>query len=206
MLIYSYPGFHAHFPTGIEKFIYYLIYGVSMTQIRHLDVECPNCGKKQEITFYQSLFLDDPYKRYNKGETQNVEDLKNYNRNEISKILSGEINRFKCRGCNFKTFLPFSFSFIDQEKRYKVVFTPFDKIDDMINSDMITSDGWLNMEKIIHDLPIYKIMKKTNQLDGSAEEYMKRTHFVFSMEELILYIAFREKLALYYANLPKSNQ
>ena len=97
-------------------------------------------------------------------------------------LLEGKINYYNCKNCDFSGFIPAPFIYHDMENELFVQYYPFEGLDDekeLVN--LFSPDGKLRID--FGDHP-----------DESIPTYMKDPKVVFSMEELIRYIAFREKL------------
>lgn len=98
------------------------------------------------------------------------------------KLLNGELNVFQCNNCNYKSSMPGEFLYHDMINKYCVQLIPFNHVDDNITLDRFTANGHLNINV---GLPT-----------GPISEFFNNIHTVFSMQELVRYIIFRDKLAL----------
>jgi hypothetical protein len=96
------------------------------------------------------------------------------------KLLKGTINVFQCSNCNYKTFVPAPLLYHDMQNNICVQFYPFNRLDDPRFLEQFTTEG---QPKTIADLP-----------PEHVGAYVKEIHIVFSVEEMIRYIAFRDKL------------
>jgi hypothetical protein len=97
-------------------------------------------------------------------------------------LMDGKINYYNCTNCDFGGFIPAPFIYHDMENELFVQYYPFEGLDN--EEELITlfsPDGKLRID--FGDHP-----------EESIPVYMKDPKVVFSMEELIRYIAFREKL------------
>jgi endogenous inhibitor of DNA gyrase (YacG/DUF329 family) len=96
-------------------------------------------------------------------------------------LLQGKINVVECPACK-KTFkVSKSLLYHDMERNFMVWYYPFESIKHRNFFDVFSIDGHLNDDPALaeEDIP----------------EYTKNVHYVFSMDEMIRYILFREKLA-----------
>ena len=97
-------------------------------------------------------------------------------------LLAGRINCIQCTNCDFEAFIPVPFLYHDQENKFCVQYFPFEDIDEKDFFDNFLSNGKLN------------IYSKNILLKHLTPDYMKDAHIVFSMEELIRYVIFKDKL------------
>ena len=96
-------------------------------------------------------------------------------------LLQGKINVVECPACK-KTFkVSKSLLYHDMERNFMVWYYPFESIKHRNFFDVFSIDGHLNDDPALaeEDIP----------------EYTKNVHYVFSMDEMVRYILFREKLA-----------
>ena len=97
-------------------------------------------------------------------------------------LLDGEVNVFKCGRCDLISSLDTEFfMYHDEEQRYIVYLFALKEIDDDKFLDSFSPDGSYDM-----DLPVVQEAK-----------YFRHPHYVFSMEELAIYVKFRDKLFEY---------
>jgi len=99
-----------------------------------------------------------------------------------TRLLRGEINVFQCKLCGFSSAYPAEMLYHDMENRYYVQLVPIQSLNDWSGLARFTDDGLLNVEK---NLP-----------QGYVPDYFSNVRVVFSMEELVNYINFRDKLVL----------
>ena len=96
------------------------------------------------------------------------------------RLFQGQINVFKCQKCEKETFISVPLFYHDMEKGFSVQFFPLDWLqDESLLLDAFTREGELNTG--LFQLP-------------ETSDYIKRTHIVFDMDELLRYVVFREKL------------
>jgi hypothetical protein len=93
-------------------------------------------------------------------------------------LLQGKINIFQCPDCNFETPVVTPFLYHDIESKFYVQYYPFKNLEDENFFDYFLLNGKLY---IPYTLP-------------EEVRYIEDTHIVFSMEELIRYVIFRDKL------------
>jgi hypothetical protein len=125
----------------------------------HLEVECPCCRKKQDITIHHVIDLSAG------------DQLK-------EALLTGQINTFACAGCGFEGYISVPLFCHDKKKRIGAFLAPPEILDDPAHlKKSFTKKGTISPA-------------------GSFADYgrMPVHHVVFSMEELIRYIIFRDRL------------
>jgi len=140
-----------------------------MTMNRVAEITCPQCGEKQDVMIWSTLNVS-------------------VNPEEKENLLAGKINFFACSHCDFKSFIPCSFLYHDMENHFVVYYLPEHEIENGLNEDLFTPDGEMRVT--------------TPQIGGSDPDfldYFKQMRLVFSMMELIRYVRFRERVALFYA-------
>ena len=97
-------------------------------------------------------------------------------------LLQGKINVVECPACK-KTFkVSKSLLYHDIVRNYMVWYYPFESIKHRSFFDEFSADGHL-----IDDTGLAK---------DDIPEYAKNVHYVFSIDEMVRYILFREKLAI----------
>lgn len=139
-----------------------------MTKAEGKELPCPTCGAKAETTIWSSLNVTlDPEAK---------EDL-----------LRGELNLFQCSNCGFDGLLPVPFLYHDMENRFLLQYYPVEALEDDSFFDLFTADGKL-------DLGI-EGMSETSPLSQLLPQFMGDFHVVFSMEELVRYVTFRDRLS-----------
>lgn len=96
-------------------------------------------------------------------------------------LFAGKINMFHCQTCSHDAFIPLDFLYHDMGKRFCFQFYPLHYLenDEFFNS--FTPEGQ----------PAFGEM--TEKTEKQAP-YFLRTHVVFSMDALIHYVMFRDKL------------
>ncbi len=92
-------------------------------------------------------------------------------------LLKGNINVFLCRGCGAEGLIPVQMLYHDQAKRFCVLLFSFDLLDYEESLEAFTSDGKLKGETF-----------------PDIISYFNNMHFVFSIDELIRYVVFRDML------------
>jgi len=96
-------------------------------------------------------------------------------------LLRGELHKFECPECKAVKIIEKPFLYHDMENEFMVWFNPFNSLNDIDFFSQFSSDGHLEIGRGL--------------TDKNALEYAKDVHFVFSMDEMVRYIRFREKLA-----------
>jgi hypothetical protein len=133
-----------------------------MTMIENAELTCPDCGEKYSWQIYQTLNVS-------------------VNPEEKENLLSGKINFFHCPGCNFKAFIPIALLYHDMSNQFLVQYIPEHLLTDEYIRQNFTKDGERKYE-----LPEF--------LSGNdlSFDYFQKMRIVFSMDELIRYVSFRE--------------
>jgi hypothetical protein len=106
------------------------------------------------------------------------------------KLLDGEINIFKCDSCDFESYIPIPLLYHDMELKYCVQLVPF---------DIAVEDDFL--QNYDSEAQLTGVMSQMKQFTP----YLAKPHIVFNMQELILYILFRDKLAEFHQNGEKTS-
>lgn len=102
------------------------------------------------------------------------------------KLLSHDINKLKCIKCGFEAMLRVPLLYHDMVEKYMVQFFPFDMIEKENILSNFDEQGYLSLPK----MP-----------DEMVADYFSRIHIAFSLDELIRYILFRDKLATKFSQL-----
>ena len=140
-----------------------------MSKIETVEIECPECREIQATTVWHSL-----------NTSLDAEDK------EL--LFAGKINNFHCQNCSNEASIPIDFLYHDMVNRYLVQFYHPRNLDNEDFFKILTPEGYLNMST-----PAPKLVERAEQMNGG--NYLSRQHIVFSMEELIRYVMFRDKLA-----------
>lgn len=103
-------------------------------------------------------------------------------------LFAGNINVFRCASCGLEASLAASFMYHDMELGFVAQYFPFDLVEQ--NDDSIfrsyNPDGTMKL-----DLPFNPVLQEKSA-------YLLKPHIVFSMDELIRYVIYRDKLALFH--------
>jgi hypothetical protein len=100
-------------------------------------------------------------------------DLKN-------KLYAGEINRFECKKCQKKSVIEAPLLYHDMSQQFCVQYFPPKALDDPNFLRQFNRDGSFAMTAI------------SMELGKSA--YLTRPHIVFDMNEMLRYVAFRDRI------------
>lgn len=92
------------------------------------------------------------------------------------KLFGGEVNVFKCASCEYEAFVNRPLLYNDMVRKYCVQYYP---------SELIEQDTFYRTFNVDGKVAIQGIP------DGN---YLKEPHIVFNINEMIIYIAFRDKL------------
>ena len=137
-----------------------------MTHEREEDVSCPSCKKTEKIKFYYSINAD-------------------LNPELREKLFNVEINVFKCKRCkNEAILLDIPLLYHDMKRKFQVWYYPVENLkkDDFYNNFSV--DGKQTLGDRIKEIAPKFIL----------EGYQSNPHIVFSMQEMLFYIIFRETL------------
>jgi hypothetical protein len=140
-----------------------------------IPINCPKCGKKQEVPVWKSVNVTvDP---------------------ELKRALfEGRINLFRCSKCSHEGHMDINFVYNDMQQEYWVEYYPLyfleqGNILEHFNSkgEVITDDGEVN--------------GNGSDVGNENDVYLfYPPHVVFSIDELLRYITFRDRL--FYAMNP----
>jgi len=92
-------------------------------------------------------------------------------------LFEAKINMFECKECSEPFFIDVVFAYHVMDKKFYVQYIPDHQLEDPENFQMFSPDG-------------SKIALPGIRLSGS--EYMEHPHIVFSMNELVNYVIFRD--------------
>ncbi len=95
------------------------------------------------------------------------------------KLLEGKINLFNCLVCSLEAPVSATLLYHDMERKFCARFVPFS----MVEKNSFLDEFNDNAEGRLPGIP-----------DDEIPEYFKHEHIVFSMEELIRYVVFRDRL------------
>ena len=129
--------------------------------------DCPQCGKEQNVTLWQSIDVD-------------------VNPELKEKFFEGEINLHKCDSCGFQAPVEMDLFYHDGSKELLVYYFPFEYFTDNDDEaadalDHFKPNGELDLDH------------KTDE-EETPPDYLMKPHVVFSLEEMLRYIAFRDAL------------
>jgi len=127
---------------------------------------------------------------------QNEQEVQVYNAlnvtlNPAEKItlFEGQINIFECDVCGYKALLAVPFLYHDLERAFCVYYFPAEFVEeDEFIRNSITAEGKIRVPQLT---------------GGQFPAYMADAHIVFSMQELLNYVVFRERLIDFYRQEPE---
>ena len=96
-------------------------------------------------------------------------------------LLKGKIHVFDCPTCKKSFSVNKALLYHDMKRKFLVWYFPFEGIEHRSFFGQFNKDGSLKVKKYIEE--------------DAWTGYIKNVHYVFSMNELVRYILFREKLA-----------
>jgi len=135
-----------------------------MSPHQQIEVECPSCRKRQDILVWHSI-----------DATRNPPIRE--------QLVTGRINYFDCNCCDFEGFISAPLAYHDGEKKIFACYVPVECLDDPeYLRATFTPQGTIRQ-----GLP-------EDPADCEGTEYLEHPHIVFSMEELIRYVLFRDRL------------
>jgi len=135
---------------------------------RPVDLECPGCGHEQSVTVWESLNADvSPEAR--------------------EELFEGKINLFVCESCSHRAMISVPLMYHDMTRRFVVQFFPFEATEEDDFLQRFDSDGT--------DRTIEKALEFGLPSGLNVDmEYMRQTHVVFDMAELVRWVLFRERV------------
>lgn len=108
-------------------------------------------------------------------------------------FMDGKINVFKCNNCNAEIFVQKALLYHDMSQHFCAYFIPYDAVfNDNFIKTHISSDGEMNHE-------VMDFVKSNPDF-----EYFMDPHIVLSMDELIRYVIFRDRIAQVYSKPEES--
>lgn len=136
-----------------------------MSKKNEIEVVCPHCEEKQNVIVWSSLNITlDPEAR--------------------ERLLKNRINRISCENCEKELPLRIGLLYHDMERGFCVQYFPIEMIVKENTAARFNRYG--------------NLKSGFNPKDGGENtkpfNYMDHIHIVFSMEELVRYVIFREKL------------
>lgn len=135
-----------------------------MSKKNKVQVSCPNCLEEQSVIVWETL-----------NATLNPE--------AKQELFENRINLFVCIECGFELQLSAELLYHDMKKEFCVLYYPFEGVDRGGLVGKFNEHGGLSGRS-----------RGFNEEEGKAYDYMKDIHVVFSMEELVRYVIFRDKL------------
>ena len=139
-----------------------------MTKAEEKELPCPACAATGTTTIWSSLNV-----------TLNPEAKED--------LFRGDFNLFRCASCGFEGLLPVPFLYNDMDNRFMVQFYPAEALEDDSFYQMFTPDGKL-------DLGVGSA-SEASPFSQLLPMFMGDFHVVFSMEELVRYVTFRDRLS-----------
>lgn len=131
---------------------------------RPIELTCPICEHDQVVVVWESLNADvSPTAR--------------------EQLFEGRINVFDCEGCGKSFPISTPLLYHDMTRRFLVQFYPFENIEDDEFLARFDRDG--------HPTVFAEAFRMTPKAD--AFQYMTAPHVVFSMDELVRHVLFRER-------------
>lgn len=104
------------------------------------------------------------------------------------KLIQGQINVFHCQKCREEAFVSIPLLYHDMTRKFCVQFYPFE---------------WLRYDRCLEDFTWDADLNIPFPMPKYTD-FMKRTHIVFDMNELVRYVIFRDKLSE--GNMEKRHQ
>jgi hypothetical protein len=99
---------------------------------------------------------------------------------EKATLFGGQINIFECEVCGHKALLAVPFLYHDMDRVFCVYYFPAEFVeDDEFIRNWVTAEGKIRIPQLT---------------GGQFPAYMADAHIVFSMQELLNYVVFRERV------------
>jgi predicted RNA-binding Zn-ribbon protein involved in translation (DUF1610 family) len=138
-----------------------------MSKSNNHEIECPECGETQEVTVWDSINVDlDPALR--------------------EKLFAADINQYHCSSCGYEMFLDAPLLYHDMTRQFFVQYHPSSSFDD--------PDNAFRRYDVTGDLDLTSSLDMKMHAEKTGKYYLTMPHVVFDMNEMILYILFREFL------------
>ncbi len=138
-----------------------------------ISVECPKCKHEQDIVVWSSL------------NAQVSPEAK-------AQFISGDLNVFVCQECEARVSLAMPLLYHDMELQFCVQFYPPESLEDEATLRLYEPDGSVVAGNVFSSASNPDMMEKMR--------YVLRPHVVFSMQEALMHVLFRENLALFHAH------
>ncbi len=132
---------------------------------------CPQCGAEQTVTLHHSI------------DTVETPELK-------TALFERRINTHQCSACGCQAPVEMDLFYHDPEQGYLVYYFPYEYFEDENEEEVadalahFENDGSLAIE----------LSHEEGEEGQNTPPYLKTPHVVFSMEELLRYVAFRDLL------------
>ena len=141
-------------------------WGIDVTMMHTEDLECPECGRKQEVPVWGSVNIGiQPELR--------------------TQLFEGEINSFRCEECGFEALLGAPLLYHDPVRGFAVQYYP---------DEFILDDDFYETFEPSYPVALAGLRREQSQDDPLPWEYMFHPHVVFNMGELVKCVAFFERL------------
>lgn len=133
-----------------------------MTRLGSLEIDCPECNIKQNVTIWESVNVTlDP-------------DLK-------EKLFQGRINVFQCQKCGVRALIPVPLLYHDMTKRFCVQFYPYNWLENDDFLENFAKDGELNIE--LFSIPKASGYMKRTQIVFDMDELVRYVLFRDKLHE-----------------------
>ncbi len=136
-----------------------------MSLFQTIDVTCPKCSTAQQMKLWSTVNVT----------------LDPHLRDEV---LEQRLNVFFCTHCDYRGSVDASLLYHDMEGRYCVQYVS--------KADMKSEAFYANIKK---DGTAFIDPISAQALGASGGDHFTRPHYVFSMKEIVLYVAFRDLCA-----------
>ena len=146
-----------------------------MSKFAKGEVDCPNCRETQEVEVWSSL---------NTTISPEAKDA----------LLDGGINVFTCSKCEREFYVPAELLYHDPEKRFCVLFASDTSLRDENFLKRFSREGEMLLE-LVPGLGEGELGRSLVNLASKLAPYFSSTHVVFSRDELIRYVLFRDLLS-----------
>jgi hypothetical protein len=95
-----------------------------MSKMQQIDVECPECGEKQSVDYWESINVD-------------------LDSSLRGQLFDGSINFFRCENCKYEAFVNGPLLYHDMTRKFCIQYMPEYWLEDASNFENYHTDGSL---------------------------------------------------------------
>jgi len=150
---------------------------LQMSRSELLEVECPSCRIPQDIVIWQTIHV---------AESPELKE----------QLITGAINYFSCTACDFEGFVTAPLLYNDRKEEICVQYVPVEYCEDTdFLQRTFSQDGRMRNGQAGTTSPL-----------PAERSPVQHPHIVFSMDELIRYVLFRDRLRQAFAETDKESR